>query len=150
MLKYRPTTEADVPILKEWMAADQWHKDWKPEFWVEDPDPEKSKGIKCLAVSDAEGVVFFLRLQNVMRVFVQFPPKPSEQGSTPHVHPWPVLRNKVRVSVALKEAFGFISNWAKSKGYREMTFDSTSDLLIAFFKRLGFEPAKDFYKVELL
>jgi len=78
-----------------------------------------------------------------MRVYVQFSPKPVE---TPIAG---IVRNKVRVSLALEEAFAFVSHWAKDAGYRWMLFDSVSPKLISFFERFGFKPAKDFYEVLL-
>lgn len=136
-MEYRTPDEKDIPQLEEWVSQDVFHrghltaKHWIP---AKGADGQPEKGVRHLAVSDESGVVFYLRLTNVMRVEVQFPPAGDE----------------IRVAGGLKEAFSFVSINAKKMGYKEMLFDSVSSHLISFFKKLGFEPVKDHYKVSLL
>jgi tRNA splicing endonuclease len=69
-------------------------------------------GVKCLAVEDEKGVVFHLRVENVMRVYAQFPPEQEIDHD--------------RLHKALHESFLFVASGAKRMGYREMIFDSVS------------------------
>jgi len=136
-MDYRTPDENDIPQLEEWISQDVFHqgrltaKHWIPAL---DAEGQPEKGVRHLAVSDESGVIFYLRLTNVMRAEVQFPP----------------AGDSVRIAKGLREAFSFVSLTAKKMGYREMIFDSVSNHLIAFFKKLGFEPIKDHYKVVLL
>jgi len=136
-MNYTLPTEADLPQLTEWVSKDEHHKDiLKPDHFLPKIDKEGKfeKGIIYLKVEDEAGVAFYLRLSNVMRVEVQFPPDADPE----------------RTKIALKEAFAFVSLKAKAMGYKEMLFNSVSTHLIWFFKRLGFNPVKDHYKVSLL
>lgn len=129
MLTYTNATPDDLARLQNWVAADEFHKDTlSGEFWIPQPDV---KGVKWLTVSDENGAVFNLRLENAMRVFVQFPPEPDVE----------------RTKNALKEAFAFISAGAKRLGYHEMLFDSVSKPLIRFFSKFGFKPMANTFKV---
>lgn len=130
MLTYRAPSEKDLPALTEWVSQDEFHRHLKADHWI----PKNEKGIVHLAVSDEKGVVFYLRMTNVMRVEVQFPP----------------AGEPLRVAKALKEAFSFVSLKAKALGYKQIMFESVSSHLISFFSRLGFEPVKDEFKVNLL
>jgi len=136
-MKYTLPTEADLPQLTEWVSKDEYHKDMlKPDHFLPKPDKEGKleKGIIYLKVEDEAGVVFYLRLSNVMRAEIQFSPNAEPE----------------RVRRGLKEAFSAVSLKAKTMGYKEMLFDSVSQHLIVFFSRLGFKPVKDHYKVSLL
>ena len=136
-MDYRIPDEKDIPQLEEWISQDVFHRDHlTPKHWIPvlDAEGKPEKGVRHLAVSDENGVVFYLRLTNVMRVEVQFPP----------------AGEPLRVGKGLREAFSFVSLSAKKMRYKEMLFDSVSSHLISFFKKLGFEPVKDHYKVALL
>ena len=134
MLSYANADDADFGRLDEWTAADPFHKDTlSGSFWIPKPD---EKGVKCITVADEHGVLFNLKLVNAMRVYVQFPPKPSDG-----------LQERIRAG--LNDAFGFVSAGAKRLGYHEMLFDSVSAPLIQFFSKFGFKPVTDTFKVGL-
>lgn len=137
-MKYTPTTEADLETLNRWVTLDPAHKDdTTGAFWLVplDKDGKQLPGIICLKVEDDNGAVFYLKFENAVRVYAQFPPE-SEV-------------NQLRVSKALRHAFFFLGSGLKRKGYYEMFFDSMSGSLIDFFKKLHFEEVKNFFKVRL-
>jgi len=140
LLKYRHTTNEDIPKIEEWMAADPFHAGvMKASDFVLAPD---EKGSQCIEVQDDNGTVFYLRLRNALIVETQFPPayKPETFG---------YLRQRVRIAKALKEAFAFFSQSSKNLGYHAMFFNSISESLIAFFEKHGFVALKDHFKVDL-
>jgi hypothetical protein len=131
VLKYRHTTEADLPKIEAWMQLDPAHKDtMKPGDFVLGPD---AAGMQCIEVADETGTVFFLKLTNALLVETQFPPDVSQ----------------LRIARSLKEAFGYFSVASKNLGYHAMFFRSLSESLVAFFERLGFKKLIDFYKADL-
>jgi hypothetical protein len=137
-MKYPISSEQDLPQLKRWVDADPAHKNViEPGFWIRPVSdggvPEE--GIQCLRVEDDKGAVFYLRMENAIRVYVQFPPE--EEIS------------KSRLSSALRRAMWFIGGGAKKAGYHEMMFDSKSPSLVAFFERLGFKILENNFRVRL-
>jgi hypothetical protein len=137
-MKYPISSEQDRPQLKRWIDADSTHKDnTEPGFWIRpaDENGNPEEGIKCLRVEDDKGAVFYLRMENALRVYVQFPPE--EEVS------------KSRLASALRRALWFIGGGAKKAGYQEMLFDSKSPSLTAFFNRLGFKVLEDNYRIKL-
>lgn len=129
MLNYREPTEADLPRLEKDIANDPYHQGLDPKYWL----TQIPGGTKSIAVEDKDGVVFFLRLENVMRAYIQF---------SKDVDP-------ARTGEAVKECLAFVSAFGKKKGYTEIIFDSVSRVLIRFFKRLGFQEVKDNFQVKL-
>ena len=131
MLKYKQSTEEDLPVLNEWVAADLDHAPkCEGSFFVLKPD---EKGVQCIRVEDDQGIVFYLKLTNALLVDTQFPPNVDKE----------------RTKAALTEAFQFFSAASKNMGYHAMLFDSVSPSLIRFFQRFGFKRLTDFFKVNL-
>jgi len=139
-IQFRDTTKSDIPQLTEWIAQDACpqHNNVPADYWVpaldEDGSP-KDKYVKYLTIYDEDGVIFYLRLENVMRAFIQFPPDS--------------IRDKTRTSVGLKHAFYNVAAGAKKMGYKEIIFDSKADGLINIFTKFGFKPAEDNFLVRL-
>jgi hypothetical protein len=79
--------------------------------------------------------VFYLKLENVMRAYIQFPP--SEE------------RDVVTTQLALKSAFMTIASGAKHIGYNEMIFESESRGLIDLFGKFGFKEVTNNFLVRL-
>lgn len=124
-LQYRESNEQDLEQIRSCVAEDSSKTNTTPEFFLpaRDENGKNIPGIKCIAVEDKHGVVFYLRLEQVMRVHVAFVPK----------------NDYYRIREALKEAFIFIGSGAKKIGYHEMIFDSVSKLLVRFCQKfLGF------------
>ena len=135
-LNHRESSVTDLPKLQKWVDADLQHKNvLPPEFWIPSENTDERKGTKCLAIENDKGVMFFLRLENVMRVYVQFPPDGEY--------------NPEEMKEALESSFRFIAPGAKKIGYKEMIFNSVSKSLIRFFRKFGFTELKDEYGVSL-
>lgn len=121
----RPTVEADLEKIREWIAADPWHKNdptWKPEGLL------TGNGALAFCVSDEEGPLCYVRLDTedgMLRLATQF--GPEEQVS------------KKRLIVGLlSTGIPAIVEFGKSKGYKGIVFESVSESLIVFMNRLGF------------
>lgn len=137
-LNHREVTEKDKEQLEKWVAADPDHSGLlTADFWIPPRDAEGNKipGTKCMSVEDENGVAFYLRLDNVMRVYVQFPPDAE--------------RDSERIKKALEGSFLTIAGNAHKLGYKEMIFNSVSKSLIRFFRKFGFNELKDTFQVEL-
>lgn len=133
---YVDTTETNLPEIQRWISQDsgEKHRGVDPEFWLPEIG-ERTVRSKCLAVMHEGKVVFYLKLENVMRALIQFPP--AEE------------RDPVVTSLALQTAFGDVSRGAKYIGYNEMIFESESKGLIGLFEKLGFSEAKNQFLVRL-
>jgi len=138
-IECRDTDSSDISQLTNWIARDACPQHAVPaDFWVpeknEDGTP-KDKYTKYLTVYNEEGVIYYLKLENVMRAYIQFPPEGE--------------RDKLRTSLALKHAFYTVASGARKMGYKEIIFDSKSDGLINIFTKFGFKPAEDNFLVRL-
>ncbi|SRR5260370_28643810 len=135
-LNHREATEQDRETIKKWLDADPVHRDLvTADFWLPSLNEDERKGTKCITVEDENGVAFFLRCENIMRVYVQFPPEEE--------------RDSERIKSALQRSFMFVAAGAKKLGYKSMIFDSVSKPLIRFFNKFGFKQFTDMYKVDL-
>jgi hypothetical protein len=139
-IEFRDTNSSDIPQLIDWIERDACpqHRDVSAYFWVpslnEDGSP-KDKYTKYLTVYDEEGVLYYLKLENVMRAYIQFPPD-SE-------------RDPGRTSLALKHAFYNVAAGARKMGYREIIFSSVSEGLISLFKKFGFKSSPNEFLVRI-
>lgn len=135
MISHREVSEQDREHLEKWIASDEAHRDKvTAEFWLQAPENEK-QGTKRLVVEDENGKLFHLRIDNVMRVYVQFPPNEEIDPE--------------RLKAALQWSFKTIAGNGKRLGYREMIFDSVSKPLIRFFKKFGFTKLDDTFGAQL-
>jgi hypothetical protein len=140
-LEFREPNEVDRDQIAKWIEQDSCpqHHGVSPDFWLPEVDEQgnRTEGSKALAITNGQGkVLFYLRLENVMRCYIQFPPDAE--------------RDPVETSVGLKGAFMMVAAGAKSNGYREVIFDSKSPGLINLFsKKFGFVPAEDNFLVRL-
>ena len=137
-MKYLETNEQDIDQIQKWTKADCVHKGViAPSFWIPpvDADGHRVPGIKCLKVEDEVGCVFYMRFENAVRVYVQFPPEAEVEKS--------------RLGSALRRMFFFLGGGLKKTGYHEAIFDSQSDHLVEFMKSLGIESLKDTYRAIL-
>lgn len=137
-MKYIDVTQDDQIETMKWVEADPAHKDViKGDFWAQ-PIDEKGKpilGIKCIKVQDDSGTVFYLRLEQALRVYIQFPPEQEVYKS--------------RVAFALRRMIHFIGERAKIEGYQEAVFNSKSEHLIAFLDKLGIKKLEDTFQIKL-
>lgn len=133
-MTHRETEISDEPLLKELMAKDPAHRDVSPTFFIEKTaDGTKTLGVKCLVVGNAKGPLFFLRLENVIRVYMQV-----AEGQEPG-----------DLKAAMKETLQMVHGNGRRLGYKALIFDSVSRPLIWFFSRLGFKKFPDIYKLDL-
>jgi hypothetical protein len=145
----RPPTEADRPLLEQWIKADVDHAGrCAPELWlVADP----LKGSEVLVIEDTHGVVGFFRISNVMRIDAQFPPltgamreiapkvwRPEEDGGM-----------KIRLVKALVAGLAWLREKARKRRIAELQFDSVSKDLVSFFERQRFTKRSDVYESKL-
>lgn len=138
MLKYRHTNAEDLPQLDAWVKADPAHQHLTGSHFMLQPDEH---GVQCIEVEDDKGTVFYLKFTNALIVETQFPPSLGMNLAE--------ARQRVRISRALKEAFGYFGASSKQLGYHAMLFNSVSESLIAFFEKLGFKKLTDYFKVNL-
>lgn len=130
MLKYRRTSEADRQQIADWIAADPDHRDrGNPDFWLPDPTGEGD----CFAMQDAEGTIFYVRAENVVRLHIQFAP-PSE---------------KRRLAPAIDEFTKLMAKGAKAKKYAQLIFESTVLPLTRFLTKRGFRPSRNEFVMDL-
>lgn len=131
-LSLRHTSEADLPLLSNWIAKDSCpqHNGVDPKWWLpEIREDEHAIRSTCIAVTDATGVLFYIKLENVMRCYIQFPPDGE--------------RDPQRTKDGLKFAFLNVAAGAKKLGYNEMIFESKSEGLVNVFTKFGFKEVKD-------
>lgn len=135
-IEFRDTNEVDLPLLSRWIKEDSCpqHNDVDPTFWLPETDDTTVKS-KCLTVMCDGEPVFYIKLENVMRAYIQFAPDAE--------------RDKLATSLGLKKAFMTVAAGAKSIGYREMIFESKSQSLIDLFKRFGFNEVTNNFLVRL-
>lgn len=131
MIRLTETTPQDIQQVKEWIAADPWHRD--------DPlnqFPERmitGNGLLSFCIQDDEGPVCYVKLTEdggLVRCAIQFGPE-SEIS-------------RKRVSKALTEAgVPAMKIFAKEAGYTGLIFESVNPELIAFAKKFGFNAVGD-------
>jgi hypothetical protein len=126
MLYHRATRETDREQLEAMIAADDDHRGrCKADFWLpkkteDDSNKTKNGATLCLAFEDDKGVVFFLRLEKILRVHTQF-------GT-----------DKIRTARALIELNGWLDREARQYGYIQVIWDSVSASLIKFAEKFGY------------
>ncbi len=124
-IEYRDTSATDIPEIKRWIDADSCpkHNGVDPAFWLPETD-ERTIRSRCFAITHEGKTVFYLKLENVMRCMIQFPPDNERDAEI--------------TKASLKSAFMTIAGGAKRIGYNEMIFESESKGLINLFENFGF------------
>lgn len=118
MLTRREVSTADRDQIAEWISQDSDHKDrGDANFWL----PENEKDDQCFAMEDEHGTIFYVRLEKVLRLHVQFAPKERQ-----------------RTAAAIDEFTKQIATAAKATGYAQLIFDSVFAPLIRFLHKRGF------------
>ena len=129
MAKLSPTTSEDISQIKEWVAADPWHKD-DPSF----QDVERlltGQGLLSFCLSDYEGSLCFVRLDaegDMVRFATQFGPEAE------------VSKKRLIVGL-LSTGIPALIAFAKEKGYKGLVFESQNESLINFMAKQGFKSA---------
>jgi len=122
MLKLRPLSSEDYPVIDEWISRDPDHssKGWTSANF---------NGLVAFVVEDEVGVIMFLGVEGgpLARMYIQF-----DTGQ------------ERRTALALNECSPKIKEGLKNAGCTQLVFESVSRPLIAFCKRrLGFTRVLD-------
>lgn len=126
-MKISPTTESDIPQIREWIDAD-------PDHYLDNSDAEwllTGRGELAFCVTDEEGPLFFVRLDaegEMLRLATQFAPE-SE------------VSKRRLVPALLSTGIPAIIKFAKIRKYKGIVFESTSESLINFMSKQGFKPS---------
>jgi hypothetical protein len=120
-----PTTEEHLSQIREWIAADPYHRDDERNSaeWL-----LTGNGILAFCLADEKGPLCFARLDeegSMLRLATQF--GPSE-----------VVSSRRLVAGLLSAGIPAIIEFAKNKGYKGIVFESVSESLITFMNRQGF------------
>lgn len=126
-MKLTVTTEADLGQIREWVAADPYHKD--------DPrcTPEgllAGNGILTFCLQDDEGSLCFVRLDaeaEFLRLSTQFGPEAE-------------VSKKRLITGLLSTGIPAITMFGKENKYKGIVFESTNLSLINFMDKQGFRP----------
>jgi hypothetical protein len=119
----RPVEDSDREMIAGWIAREPSHSQSTPEFYFE-------PGTKSVLYSDDAGPVLVVRYSTAIRCDVDFN---KDAG-------------KDRIRRVLKEEFPGVAEQAKSQGFIEIVYNSTSKTLIAFTRLLGFRAVPDYRK----
>ena len=129
MAKLESTNQEDLEKIKEWIAADPWHKD-DPSF----KEPERlltGQGLLSFCVADDEGPLCFVRLDaegDMVRFATQFGPEAE-------------VSKKRLVTGLLSTGIPALICFAKGKGYKGLIFESENESLINFMAKQNFVSA---------
>lgn len=138
-IDFREPNEADLPQISRWIAEDSCpqHHGVDPKFWLPEVDKDGNRvvGTESIAVTEDGKPVFYLRLENVMRCYIQFPPDAE--------------RDPLTTKIALKKAFLTVAAGAKANSYREIIFETKSEGLAGFFSKFNFAPVENNFLVRL-
>jgi hypothetical protein len=128
MIKCRPIKASDGELLEKFLLADGEHsKTSDISFWLPPSDCQvKHKGVDYLAVEDEKGVIFFIRLENILRMHCQFAPETEIARTRP----------------AVAEFAKLIQRQARDQ-YKQLIFESVSLSLIWFLRKFGFRRSKN-------
>ena len=126
-IRFRPATEADLPLIADWIKDDEVHAGKiEPEHFI-----EQQKLVDCYAIEDSNGTVMFLRLDRAVRCTIQFGPHCTAE-------------ERERTRDTMQAGFQMLEVLLAQSGTREVIFDSQSTALRAFCTRtLGFRPKAD-------
>jgi hypothetical protein len=119
----RNLTEEDKPLLAKWIAQEPSHNH-TPAFYSQE-------GTKSVMYEDEEGEVLALKFTPCLRLDIEFSP----------------TAGRARIAKAMTEEFPKLVEQAKTQGFKEFVFESSSTNLIAFCEKLGYTASPDFRKV---
>jgi len=126
MAKLSPTTQEDIEQIKEWISLDPFHKD-DPSF----KEPENlltGQGLLSFCLADDEGPLCFVRLDaegEMVRFMTQFGPEAE------------VSKKRLVVGL-LSTGIPALIEFAKSKRYKGLVFESKNESLINFMAKQNF------------
>ena len=126
MIRLTETTQSDVEQIREWLAADPWHKDNSrnvPELMT------TGNGLLSFCLLDEKGPLAYFKLIDegkLIRIAIQFSPEE--------------IVSKRRLVVGLtRVGIPAMRMFAVENGFTGLVFESISPTLIAFGERQGFK-----------
>ena len=128
MIKFNPSNDEDIPQIRDWAAADIYHRgNNDPSWWL------TGNGLLAFVLHDEKGPVFYVRLDDgeYARLSVQFAPV--------EVVP------KRRLVRAMIQCLPTLIEITKQHGNKGLIFDSESPSLISFMEKFGFLKQNDSY-----
>lgn len=124
MITFVPVTVLDTGQITEWVKSDPEHDGRvSPDFWLNPP-----ADVQVWAVEDEQGVLFYVRAENILRLHIQFPPERSKR----------LVRGISEFSAQMKVIAG-------ARSYKQLIFDSISKTLIRFLEKRGFKHSPNEY-----
>lgn len=128
-MNYRSLDEIDKTLVEQWLSNDPEHQSADSRLFT-----ESKAGISQFVVEREGKPVFYVSVENVARVHIQFNPSGS-------------VLNNVR---SLITSFQWLIESLTNRGYHEVIFDSRYPSLIKFCKKiLGFQKLDQDYSVRL-
>ena len=121
-MKFTATTRDDIDQIREWINADPFHQIMAPEWWL------TGEGTLSFCLQDDTGPICFLRFDDedgLLRMNTQF--GPEEEVS------------KKRLITAILNQFPPFIERIKAQHFKGIVFESTSENLINFMKKIGFK-----------
>lgn len=131
MIRLLPTTENDLEQIREWVAADPWHKN--KESWKGPEGLLTGNGLLSFCLQDEKGPLVYVRLdaeKDLIRIAMQFALE-SE-----------VSKRRLVVGLA-KMGIPAMIEFAKQNSYKGLVFESINQALIGFGDRFGFRSIGD-------
>lgn len=98
---------------------DEAHKGMDAGFWE-----ATSHGISCYCVEDEQGPLIYVRQENL--------------GETTRLHLQFANCSRKKIFNALKEGYPLVAADARERGFKRVSFDSTSPALIRTMLEMGF------------
>lgn len=127
MVRITETRAEDVDQLKEWIAADPWHKD-DPK-WADPIYMITGNGLLAFCIQDDKGPVAYVKLtedEQLVRIAMQFAPESEVSKKR-------VVLGLIKVGIPTMKMF------AMGAMYPGLVFESVSPSLIAFGEKQGFK-----------
>jgi hypothetical protein len=123
----RKPSQEDRPLLQQWIAEDEDHRDTTaPDFWLAEDSLSH-------VYEDANGPVLFVKMSKVLRLDIQFD-----------------NRAKIRNAKTILRGFPALAENARRAGFKEIVFCSKSQGLTGFLQRtFGFRQEKDEFRIVL-
>jgi hypothetical protein len=141
MLEFLVTSNDDLSLLKEWIAADEWHSDptlpcQNPAYWLTGVN---GSYLASRLVDELGTVLFFkfdVETTDCLRLHTQFGPVSDV--------------SERRVAKAILEGLQRFSIHASADGFTSIVTESISPRLVSFLKKMGFTDAgKNDYRLDI-
>ena len=120
----RLLNENDRPMVEDWVRAEPTHGN-NTFAWYSEP------GTRTVVVEDEAGPVIVAKFTPILQMDTDFLPEADPK----------------RVARAIIEGLTEMEKQAKQQGFRQISFESVAEKLIAFCERLGYRKSPGYRKV---